>query len=95
MRSPCGGHLHFNTLFLKQDLVDQGKRMMALTCAYAWGGMFQGVGIGVGLVFFGYQLDIHIEDFTFLDTNRVYQVMDGIYIFNIIWVYRPCKNLRT
>lgn len=84
-----------NTFFLKQDLVDQGKRLMALTCAYVWGGRFQGVGIGVGLVFLGYQLDIYIEDFTFLGINRVCQVMDGIYVFGIIWVYRPCKNLHT
>ena len=71
MRSSCGGHPRLNTLFSKQGLVDQGKRMMALTCAYAWGGRFQGVGTSVGLVFFGYQLDIYTEDFTFLDTNRV------------------------
>lgn len=49
IRSSCGGHPRLNTLFLKQGLVDQGKRMMALTCAYVWGGRFQGIGTSVGL----------------------------------------------
>jgi hypothetical protein len=43
MRSSCGGHPHLNTFFLKQDLVDQGKRLMALTCAYVWGAGFKGL----------------------------------------------------
>ena len=35
---------------------------------------------------------IHKEEFTLFDTSRVW-VFDSIFLFNIIWVYIPRKNL--
>ena len=37
---------------------------------------------------------IHKEEFTLFDTSRVW-VFDSIFLFNIIWVYIPRKNLPT
>ena len=45
-------------------------------------------------LFFLNHLGIYNADFTFFETNRVW-VFDGVFVFDIIQVYIPCKNLHT
>ena len=52
----------------------------------------------VGLVlsfFFKYHLDIYNEDFTFIHIIRVWIYSTIFFVFDIIWLYTPCKNLNT
>ena len=47
-----------------------------------------------GIVFFSYHPGIYNENFTVLDTSRVWLYFDNL-VFNTIQVYIPCTNLHT